>query len=398
MKGQYNIPAVNLEKLKAKFEKLNNKAKKLSCDQVTLDIIKFVPGKETITGDIIDAHYVVEVDGISPKIEGWELLARIEHTENGNILYKVPGADINTDDYRNTKSWCDHCNSNRKRKDTFLVVDEQKQLKQVGSSCLSDFLGHQSPKSIALTMEFIYALQEPSELGSVAPREIPTLYFIAYVAACVEQFGWCPSSVSNEKNTPTKTSAYNYMFPCKDFVKAINEGKIPKLKLDWEKHLSDAGDILEWARGINSDNTSMNDFLYNLHVACMQDTMNAKHIGIVAASHMAFNKAKDQDIKKQEILKSWKQRCELSKHVGEVKKREVFTLTYDKVRTFDSEYGLTYIYNFTDSEGNSLIWFTGNDQDFKQGEEYSLKATVKEHKEYKGMKQTIITRCKVVGE
>lgn len=57
-----------------------------------------------------------------------------------------------------------------------------------------------------------------------------------------------------------------------------------------------------------------------------------------------------------------------------------------------------YIHNFKDAKGNKLIWKTGSPIDgnvIEKGMEVSLKGTIKEHKEYKDEKQTILTRCRV---
>ena len=54
-----------------------------------------------------------------------------------------------------------------------------------------------------------------------------------------------------------------------------------------------------------------------------------------------------------------------------------------------------YIYTFRDDEGNALIWKTTKGLIYERGEELNLKGTIKEHSEYDGEKQTILTRCKV---
>lgn len=43
---------------------------------------------------------------------------------------------------------------------------------------------------------------------------------------------------------------------------------------------------------------------------------------------------------------------------------------------------------------NMIKYVTG--QAFKEGEEYTLQATIKAHVEYKGTKQTVITRAKLI--
>lgn len=65
-----------------------------------------------------------------------------------------------------------------------------------------------------------------------------------------------------------------------------------------------------------------------------------------------------------------------------------------------SYYGeMNYIYTFKDEKGNVVVWKTSKDlcfdNELKEGDEVSLKGTVKALDEYKGVKQTVLTRCKV---
>lgn len=58
-----------------------------------------------------------------------------------------------------------------------------------------------------------------------------------------------------------------------------------------------------------------------------------------------------------------------------------------------------YIHIFEDSEGNQFCWnTTAIIWDIDEGSRVKLKGTIKEHKEYKGTKQTYLQRCKVEKE
>lgn len=57
-----------------------------------------------------------------------------------------------------------------------------------------------------------------------------------------------------------------------------------------------------------------------------------------------------------------------------------------------------YIYSFVDASGNCLIWNTTSFQELSAGDQVKLKGTIKAHKEYKGIKQTELQRCKVTKE
>lgn len=63
-----------------------------------------------------------------------------------------------------------------------------------------------------------------------------------------------------------------------------------------------------------------------------------------------------------------------------------------------------YIYTLKDTEGHLFVWKTtsglgrvenGEYRRIEEGERFTLKGTIKEHSEYKGEKQTVLTRCKV---
>lgn len=56
-----------------------------------------------------------------------------------------------------------------------------------------------------------------------------------------------------------------------------------------------------------------------------------------------------------------------------------------------------YIHTFVDGNGNKLIWKTSSNSlcDLEKGQKVVLSGIVKEHKEYKDEKQTILNRCKI---
>lgn len=83
-----------------------------------------------------------------------------------------------------------------------------------------------------------------------------------------------------------------------------------------------------------------------------------------------------------------------SKHVGTVGARIEFTLTVDKVFTFDGFHGTTFINICKDVDGNVIVYKGSNG--FEEGETVRVKATVKAHGERDGVAQTIIARPKVL--
>lgn len=58
-------------------------------------------------------------------------------------------------------------------------------------------------------------------------------------------------------------------------------------------------------------------------------------------------------------------------------------------------YGESHMHIFEDADGNTYVWTTAA-KNLDVNSEISLTGTVKEHKEYDGVQQTVLTRCKVI--
>lgn len=80
---------------------------------------------------------------------------------------------------------------------------------------------------------------------------------------------------------------------------------------------------------------------------------------------------------------------------GNLKDKVNLKVTLKTIRGFDTPFGWTNIFTFEDNQGHQFIWKTGSYVEAQEGAEVTLKGTVKAHSEYKGIKQTELTRCKV---
>lgn len=67
------------------------------------------------------------------------------------------------------------------------------------------------------------------------------------------------------------------------------------------------------------------------------------------------------------------------------------------IRGCETRFGWTNIITFLNGD-NVIVWFTSTDAKFSVGESCYLSATVKEHNEYAGEKQTVVTRAKLTKE
>ena len=90
-----------------------------------------------------------------------------------------------------------------------------------------------------------------------------------------------------------------------------------------------------------------------------------------------------------------------SQHVGTVGEKISVPVVYKHTASWSNGYGgywnegVTNLHTFQDDQGNVYTWKTGNFINADYGTKMMLTGTIKEHGEYKGIKQTVMTRCKV---
>ena len=82
-------------------------------------------------------------------------------------------------------------------------------------------------------------------------------------------------------------------------------------------------------------------------------------------------------------------------HVGVIGERSEFDLTVSFVTSYETHFNTTFVHGFRDADGNIII-HKGTSLGLEKGQSVKIKATVKEHSVRDGVKQTIITRPKVV--
>ena len=83
-----------------------------------------------------------------------------------------------------------------------------------------------------------------------------------------------------------------------------------------------------------------------------------------------------------------------SEYQGEVNTWLEKEVTITKNITLDSNYGESHMHIMEDADENVYVWTTAS-KNIEEGKKIILRMKVKEHKEYKGVKQTIVYYCKV---
>jgi len=386
----FNIPEQNLEDFQMAFNKLVKRAKKLNVEPPTMTVGEsFI--EEITTGEdelgvrlkIFRKYFPIEVEGSAPKIEGWSLCAKLEYfTETKNMIQSIPGFEA-PEMYRERRC-CDHCQTNRNRKHTFLVQHDDGRLLQVGRQCLKDFLGHKSPKALANYYSAIFEFLnnndfEETQCGLKTPRLYSIGEILALGAACIRQYGWVSKKAAymNESLVPTASTLKENLHSTPG-IKI--ERPIQIVPQDYESVVK----TTEWIE----HQVGNSNYIQNLKMIVGEGFVNWDNIALlVSAIGCCQRDTEKQKLKKEQLA---------SQHFGEIKERYDMLLQVLYSRTTESEWGIGTMVKFKDPEGNLFTWFSSNELDVEDGDVWKCKATVKAHKEYKGRKETLLTRvfCK----
>lgn len=386
---QFTILSQNVLNLKAAFEKLNKKAEKYNTDK-----LDFVTVDEPYLKDNL-LWQDIEVAGMIPVVGDFTLVGVLETLSEGtNIVKTVPGENL-PEEYRNNSFFCDHCQTNRYRKEVIVVRNnETGECIQLGKNCLKDYLGislEHLVNRFSWLNDLIENNSDPDFQGSGSTiYSCSVRHFLATCAKVINTIGFVSKKQADiEERMSTSNLCYDIVFGTRvSYInRLIAEYSLRDLE-DKEYELADAA--LAWIKDVND---SGNDYLYNLKVISGQEEVSSKRFGFLASLIPAYQRHLGFEAEKKRKLESQKD----SEFVGEEKKRMVFEdLEVVFIRLIDTAYGTSTMIKFIDPNGNNLVWFgSGNITEYNVGEKYTVKATVKKHDTYNGISQTVINRVKL---
>lgn len=128
-------------------------------------------------------------------------------------------------------------------------------------------------------------------------------------------------------------------------------------------------------------------------MTAFQETVEHRGLGLACSMVPFYQKHLGNEFQRAARMKEES----VSEHFGEAGKRDTYELTVIGESSFQSNFGTTSIYRMRDANGNVAVWFTASGS-LEVGKTYKLKATVKKHDDYKGIKQTVLTRCSLLKE
>jgi hypothetical protein len=385
------------------------------CSRLAKGTKAFLADQWTPTG-VVMQWWKVEVTGQSPALNGWAFVAVLEplQLEDGtaeNFVQAIPGLECPAE-FRSAVGRCDHCRAARRRNQTFVVRNESGEHKCVGRQCLKDFLGyHADPHALAVAAELMAELgmlcgcsEDEDWLGEGGGgwRHGETWDlsgFLSLTECRIRLFGWLSRGKAFEQNARGEATADHVIYmltpPGNDAESRRRYDAFNAKHVIIDADRVKAAAALEWAKGLDAAELEASDYLRNVNLVARVGAASKKTAGVAASIMVAYAKAMEREVKRQQNAA----RPE-SNHVGEVGSRiECLEVTCERVIRREGMYGLTGIHKMHDAAGNDLVWFASGSAGFlAEGETVKVKATVKEHGEFQGRKQTVLSRVTVLTD
>ena len=401
-----------MEKLEKKMSTIEKKCKKYGVEfsyrQTGNEEYRDVEDND---GETHKLRYVeIEAEG-KAQINDWEWLASVERTEKGNLIRSARDVKVPVK-YYTSDCYCEHCKKNVWRKYLSLVRNTKTgEIKQVGNSCLKDYTHGMSADAAAWYLSLFTGLEEAEEetpsfgcggWGKVEYYDVEEA--TRYICETIHHFGFVPkrdeSDSYNLEKQPTAYKAGDFYdvahgrkngLGLKRFREIEAEMKRIGFNADRPEVVKEAHDALAWIAAQDDSNSS---YLHNLKLVCSMGQVKSWHYGILASLIPTWNKSLVREAERKAKAAAEAH----SKHVGEIGQRITFEVASTKIVTsWETDYGTMWLVKFVSTEGNVFMWRASSlnalPDDFCEIKK--ITGTVKDHDEFRGVKQTFVNRCKV---
>lgn len=356
----------------------------------------------------------IEVTGERPVIAGWRFAAVIEATEAGNLLRKHPDhvGDLPLR-FRACTSECEHCNTSRRRSETFVVEElhdgvthKAARYVQVGRSCLGDFTGNADPAAWLACYQWLRELATLGDddglggWGSAAPV-VPTLGFLTCVAAHVRLYGYVGASMARGRDLVSTGSE----------VMDLLTSTAPKAMADAQALRGSVTDgdrstvdrALAW---LGSDAAGDSEYIHNLRIHAASACVRPRGANMLASLIQAYRKHIGDMVERKK---------KTNEHLPSVAVKDRLrglVVTLVRESGYETDFGWKHVFSFEDADGRAVLLRTTNaprvdaveqldngcwvsEKKIEMGQTYVLTGTVKALGEYKGRKQTEVERVAV---
>lgn len=326
----------------------------------------------TVSTEMVEV-FDVEISSDVIKAGEFRAIAKIEHGINGKNIVKVFGCDdVAKDAWFCADPTCEHCGKTRSRNITFIVRKNDGTEYQVGKSCLKDYTGINPEWAIACK-EFEDSIDMMDIDNEYCDREFRSHPFVMSTVDALAM----AIKVKREQGYVASCENNGNKWVMMEKVKAGEFASDTEIK-----------EAERMAAEIAETDFSGDSLMQNVRSLIANGYCKMENFGYIAYAPVAWGKyeAKKAAADAEAIA---------SNYVGTVGERMTIDVSNATLVTyFATMFGFTYLYKFVDKIGNVFVWFSSVGIDGIEKVK-TVKGTVKEHNERDGVRQTVLTRCKV---
>ncbi|MBD0689352.1 hypothetical protein [Streptomyces sp. CBMA123] len=391
---RFSVPATAESRVRQLVEATNARAAVHRLSPYTLDIsAQFLADYRDADGRVIGKRptVTVTISGDLPRHQGWTVIARLDHDEEGETITSLfPGLPERDAEaarqHRATEGFCQGCSVARHRTATYLARHENGEIKQLGTTCVEPYTG--------LPIKGLEALWrlgtikdsdwDGDEGGVPADLRVPVDEVLRVAAAVVTQDGRFYSRSEQWKNRiPTADSVDAYFF----------DRKAPQ---EWRAGIDAEPDAASTAAAVRAwalqGYGSLSEYRHKVGQLAKGETVAPRHLPTLVSAVAGWHR----DQEKAVIERA----AQNSKPQGTKGERLTVPATVTTVIELeDRHYGYhaqrRRLIKFQDRQGNVFVWFSSAATVPDKGDEVELTGTVKEHSVYGETAQTVLTRCRV---
>lgn len=378
------------KKLNRIFRKLEKAGIPYTYERENLEYIE-------IEKDLVLPFYPIKVEG-ELHHDNWHFVGKLTATSHGNIVNSCNSEIEIPESYRNAKIVCDHCGTNRRRKYSYIIYNSvTNEFKQVGKNCLEEYTNGLSAENAAYIMSMFDIISDTA-CYHIDPTDFNTIPEIAYnidkilviTKKVVEKEGYMSTDRAYRDNIMSTKQAvialYNFYIR---HIKAYDDNivqlidRVSITDTDLQNMENEGKQIRNWIANL----TPNSDYIHNVQIICKKDFWaGEKYVGYLCGIIPNYLKY----LKNQKNSDNVATCSEFQGRIGD--KLSIDVVSASILWKSMGDYGMYYLYKFSDNFGNEYIWSTSKQLDVTNITKIS--GTVKSHKTFRNVKQTYLTRCK----
>ena len=414
MKKTFTIEVEKLEQLKVLVKKANRIEKKLGYKKTTLSegqryfkncTLSFIGNldkKTTIQKNVIDIELYRDNRIHNLENMRYTLLAKLEHfTENFENYVTVLNEEIfnyyTLEELKKLKQNCNHCNTNRKRKYTYIIRDNiNHKITQIAKNCLKEYTLIDNIENI---VEYFNNITEIEYLTFKEEKEISnkdysfyiqdnklynTLEILTVVKEVLKKHNYISKAQAYHTGEKTTTERVEELLFKKKGSIIIDDN----IKENIREFLS-----YDKKQYYNDYEENDNCFIFKLNKLLTYDFVKYESICYLSSFFKILESIRKKEKRKQEEEQASKK---ISQLTYKEKDKIELKLTLTNFKTYTSDYyynSTTTYYYFKDSNNITFLWKSSKIiNELKNDTIVNLKGTIKEIQKDK----IILTRCKII--